>query len=371
MRVALLHDYFEKPGLSGGGENLAITVARAFKADIYTAYVHRDFEMPKDIVVKEILPNAAETMKGSRTIKIMHAFETLDIPNYDLYIFSGTNCITASERLRPNLLYCHTPPRWIYDLKDWYNKHTNVFGRIALTALRKKVQPLDQYYMRKFDKVVANSMTVKNRIAKYYNDEIKNVDVVYSFLDLSKYKKYKKAPMEEFYLSTARLDPLKRIDVIVKAFQRIPKKLVVISSGPMLDEIRKMANDYDNIVVLGWVPEDKMLDLLSKCIATIQLPINEDLGLGPMESMAMGKPCIAANEGGPAETIINNKTGLLIEPTIENVVEAVDKMTMSASKKMRKACLVRAKDFSKERFIAKMQKAAKEAIKSYESRQLR
>ena len=54
MKVALLHDFFEKPGLSGGGEALALTVAKAFKADVYTAYVHPEFKIPEGLNVQQI-----------------------------------------------------------------------------------------------------------------------------------------------------------------------------------------------------------------------------------------------------------------------------------------------------------------------------
>ncbi len=374
MKVALLHDFFEKPGLSGGGEALALTVAKAFKADIYTAYVHPQFKMPGGINVTEIIPKAASTNRGKKTLDIMDAFESLDLTEkgYDLYIFSGTNCITSAVKHHPNLLYCHTPPRWLYDLKEWYDKHMNAIQRFALNMLRKKVFPRDQYYMRQFDKIVANSRTVKERIGKYYEPSLEEgVGVVYSFLDMTKYKKYmnahkKEVLKEEFYLSTARLDALKRVDLIVEAFQEMPeKKLVVISSGPMLEQIQKMSEGFDNIVVLGWVPEDKMISLLNTCVATIQLPINEDLGLGPMESMAMGKPCITVNEGGPAETVIHEKTGLLINPKVSELKAAVKYMTAKKAKNMKRACLSRANHFSKDKFILRMKKAADQAMKKH------
>tara|TARA_Y100000310_G_C20561142_1_gene753118 strand:- start:90 stop:1214 length:1125 start_codon:yes stop_codon:yes gene_type:complete len=373
MKVALLHDFFEKPGLSGGGEALALTVAKAFKADVYTAYVHPEFKIPEGLNVQQIIPNAASTNKGKKTLDIMDAFEKLDLTEkgYDLYIFSGTNCITASGKHHPNLLYCHTPPRWLYDLKEWFDSHSNMIQRVALNMLRKKVFPRDQYYMRQFDKIVANSETVKKRLGKYYEPSLmENVDVVYSFLDMTKYNNYRKknkiAKKEEFYLSTARLDPLKRVDMIVEAFQRMPdKKLVVLSSGPMLEKIQTMSDNYDNVAVLGWVPEEKLIQLMNDCVCTIQMPINEDLGLGPMESMAMGKPCIVANEGGPAETVFHEKTGLLIKPKVDELIGAVKSMTPQKAAKMKRSCLSRAGYFSKDKFILRMKKAADEAMKKH------
>ena len=41
-------------------------------------------------------------------------------------------------------------------------------------------------------------------------------------------------------------------------------------------------------------------------------PINEDYGLVPLEAMASSKPVIALNQGGPKETIIEGRTGYLV-----------------------------------------------------------
>jgi glycosyltransferase involved in cell wall biosynthesis len=355
MRIALIHDYFAEPGKSGGGEKLAITLARAFDADIYTGYVDKKFKGLNGLNVKEIATKIK--INGIKTIYLMEKFRRLKL-NYDFYIFSGTCCITASAKHHPNILYCHTPPRYLYDLNEWFDSNTGFFGRIGLKLLRRYVYPRDQHYMRQFDKIVTNSEHVRERLHKYYGKELyKKANTVYSFVDLNKFRYISTG---DFYLSTARLDKLKRIDIIVNTFKHLPdKKLYIISSGPEMNQIKKMAEGCDNIKILGWVSEKRMLQLLGSCIATIQIPIREDLGLGPIESMAAGKPCIGSNEGGLKETIINKKTGLLVDVNsnvMKNLANAVEYMTPKVAKSMRKSCQNRAKIFSEKNFIKLMKK---------------
>ena len=105
----------------------------------------------------------------------------------------------------------------------------------------------DQNNIKNVDKIIAIAKNVQHRIKHSYNrDSI----LIYPGGKLSKLK-YKKTG--DFYLSTARLSPDKRVDVIVKAFKKMPdKKLIVISAGPSYDGIKKLAKGSKNIQVLGY-----------------------------------------------------------------------------------------------------------------------
>src|SRR3989338_10374770 len=84
--------------------------------------------------------------------------------------------------------------------------------------------------MRKFDLICANSENVRRRVLKYYGKDVhRRTIVAYTGIETKKYK-YKKSC--DFYLSAARLDPLKRIDMIVRAFKKTGRNLVIAGSGP-------------------------------------------------------------------------------------------------------------------------------------------
>ena len=343
MRIAILHDYFDK---YGGGEKVAITLAKALGADIITGFVDE-----KNTYQELMELNVVKIAKKPHipVISLMGKFEKLKL-DYDFFIFSGTICISANQN-KPNLWYCHTPARYLYDLKDWYDTSANVLGRVAINQLRKIVHPKDQMYAKRFDAIVANSENVRKRIKKYYG--IEKVPVIYPPTDVKKFK-YKNS--EGFYLSLARLDKLKRVYIIVKAFRNMPdKKLVVISSGPEKKNIENLANGHDNIEVKGWVSDEEYVELLSRCIATIYVPINEDSGISPVESMAAGKPCIVSDEGGVIETV-NRKTGICINPSEKNITKAVEWLTPDRARKMRVACTKRSKRFSEKKFIKEIKK---------------
>jgi alpha-1,3/alpha-1,6-mannosyltransferase len=69
-----------------------------------------------------------------------------------------------------------------------------------------------------------------------------------------------------------------------------------------------------------------MRKLYSNCYATLFCAIEEDWGIVPVESMASHKPCISINEGGPTYSIVDSKTGFLVN----SVDEMANKMALVA-----------------------------------------
>ena len=79
--------------------------------------------------------------------------------------------------------------------------------------------------------------------------------------------------------------------------------------------------------------------------------------------MASGKPVIAANEGGYKETVINDKTGILIDNINEDkLIAAIKKINRELKKspdKYKEACLKQAEKFDTKIFIKKIREEVK------------
>jgi len=70
--------------------------------------------------------------------------------------------------------------------------------------------------------------------------------------------------------------------------------------------------------------------------------------------MASGKPVIAGNEGGYKETVINNKTGKLINNiNVDKLAKAIEKIGKNPEK-YKKGCIKQAKKFDTKIFIKKI-----------------
>ena len=239
----------------------------------------------------------------------------------------------------------------MYDQRDYYSARIPFWQRPLLRWFIDYLKPLYEAAAAHMDIIIANSENVRARIRTYLG---KDALVVYPPCDTESFIWRGQA---DYYLSTARLDPVKRVDLIIKAFVKMPdKKLIVTSGGNEYARLKKLAGQRENIVFTGLVTEEKLRELIGNAIATIYIPHSEDFGMSPVESMAAGKPVIAVREGGLMETVVHGETGMLLSPEVtkEALIDAVSALTAKRALQMRRACEERAQLFSKDLFIDKM-----------------
>ncbi len=113
-----------------------------------------------------------------------------------------------------------------------------------------------------------------------------------------------------------------------------------------------------NVEILKEVSQSELAKLYANCKGFITTAMDEDFGMAPVEAMASGKPVIAANEGGYKETIINNKTGILIDninpDKLIKAIKRLNKELKTNPDKYKTACQEQAKQFDTKEFIRKI-----------------
>ncbi|OQW93126.1 MAG: glycosyl transferase family 1 [Beggiatoa sp. IS2] len=362
MKTIILHDYFES---AEGGGRLSSVLAQGLHADLAYGFArpHHPFVQGADHQPTERDLKAYSALPLWRQFKLTQAFihRTHFLKDYHTVIYSGfyTPLAVLQHLSGPNILYCHTPPRFIYDQRDFYLNSLSPWLRPALQAFIHYLQPRYENAITQMTTIVANSENVRKRIRYYLGQES---IVVYPPCDTHRFTWRGQG---HYYLSTARLDPLKRVDLIVQAFLQMPDKhLIITSGGSELLRLRKLARYASHIHFTGWIDDLQLADLIGNAIATLYLPKDEDFGMSPLESMSAGKPVIGVAEGGLLETIIERETGLLLSPppTVSAICEAVLTLTPQYALTLRQACEQQAHRFRTERFLREMRNMIKNKL---------
>lgn len=291
--------------------------------------------------------------KWFRHIKLKWAFlfRTKFLVEYDNVIFSG-DCISAVRNCNSKskkIFYCHTPPRYLYDLHDLYLQKVPLLMKPIFKIFCKVFKYFYERDIHRMNLVLTNSINTQTRIKKFTGI---NAKVLYPPVDT---KKFVFLWQSGYYLSFARLADAKRVDKIVQAFIQMPeKKLVVIygENDPARKKIFDMAKNAKNIEFVTLKNNIWFEQYIGNCIASLYIPIDEDFGMSPIESMSAGKPVIGVDDGWLKETIIDGKTGILLskEAKIEDIICAVRELTPQKSLTMRWDCESRALDFDIQKF---------------------
>ena len=350
-----LYDYFV---VMGGAEYFAQRFSEIFGARIVVGNIDsacfNDEEVRKLGLVNLDLFDKNPVAKYFKLNFGFRKFGKSEIPE-DTVVLSGIHALNAAPGLKKSnkqvVYYCHTIPRFAFDLQNFYENDMGFIKALLFKVFCVYVRWDFYYCARSVDKFLCNSKNVARRIKAYTGIE---ATPVYPMVDTEEFQFIEYG---DFYLSTARLEDHKRVDLIVKAFLKMPdKKLVVLSGGGQSDYLRELAKDAENIKFTGWTDRETIIDYMGRCIASIYIPIDEDFGISPVESMAAGKPVIGVDEGGLKETVIHGETGYLCssEVDVEAVVDAVNTLSVEKCKTMQNACQERAKAFSAANFKVSM-----------------
>lgn len=361
MKVAIVHDLLIK---LGGAERVLSSLLEIYPtAEIFTLLY--DAKGTESIFEKHKI-NESYLAKLPTFLKKRHKFlfpympsaiEKFDFTGFDLVISSSNSyahgVITPSDA--KHIVYSHSPMRYAWDYTHKYFAEQNsssifkAFGRILLRDLR----VWDFLASKRSNSIIANSKTVQSRISKFYRRTSK---VIYPPVDLSRFKVTE--GHQDFYLIVSTLTPYKKIDLAIKLFNKINKKLIIIGDGPARKSLQSISNE--NVDFLGRRSDKETAEYMQNCRALI-FPGEEDFGITPIEAMACGKPVLAYRKGGLTETVIEGKTGEFFNTQeVDAMEDALGRMILNEKFYKCKEIRENANRFSKEIFQKEIKKLIKE-----------
>ena len=308
--IAIIHDWFLKKSF-GGSEKLTLIIndllnERYSDPDIFSLTSNIDNLKRKSSRQSKIHTSFIQSLPFGKTNVqrylpfLPYAIEQFDLRKYDLVISSShafaKGVLTSPDQL--HISYVHTPMRYAWDQMQTYLEKSllSKYGlELPIRFILYKLRQWDYYSSQRLDYVIANSNFTSERIKKYWGLDS---EIIHPPVDTKRFK-YNET-RGDFYLSVNRLVPNKRIDLLIKSFNRLNLPLIIIGDGPERLKLEKMS--YSNIKFLNKISDNEVEKYMSTCKAFIYAGI-EDFGIAPVEAMASGSPVIAYGKGGILDTV--------------------------------------------------------------------
>ena len=376
MRVAIVHDWLY---VLGGAEQVLREILKCYPtADVFTLF---DLLRPEDRAKLGFERSQTSFLQKAPFLKRHHrsylplmplAIEQFDLSSYDLVISSSAavakGVITGPDQL--HIAYVHSPMRYAWDLQHLYLRESGyeagMKGLIARTILH-QMRMWDVRTAHGPDAIFTNSQFVARRVKKTYGRDAR---VIYPPVTLANRDVI--LPVGNHFLAASRLVPYKRIEPIVRAFNRMPDlELIVAGDGPEAERLKKLAGP--NIKFVGFVPDRDLRDLMTTARAFV-FAAEEDFGIIMVEAQSEGAPVLALGKGGAKESIATTgprSTGMFFDKAEpDSIVECVRSFVAREKTISRLDCRQHATFFSAERFRSRFVAAVKEELERFRAEDL-
>lgn len=325
-RIALVHHWLVT---MRGGERVFEAMAELFPtAELHTLLYDRNGLSPAlrlRTIQASILQRIPQITRRYPYFLPLYpwAVSKLDLSGYSLVISSDAANIKG-VRTDPNavhICYCHTPMRYVWNGFETYARTAGPLKRLGLAATRRRLCRWDYQAAQRVTHFVANSQNVRRRIRECYGRES---TVIYPPV---RTEQFVADPLgrqrENFFLVVSQLVPYKRIDLVVAAFNRCGRRLVIMGDGPERQKLQRLAGP--NICFLGFQEERRVIEAMQRCEAFV-FAGEEDFGIVMAEAQACGTPVIALGKGGACEIVADGTTGILFEEeSAESLLGGLDR----------------------------------------------
>jgi glycosyltransferase involved in cell wall biosynthesis len=257
---------------------------------------------------------------------------------FDVAYVSACQWVQAPEALRrlsmPTLYFAHEGRR-----RSVEPGYTTRGERRAVGALRRLGTRLfdaigsrmDRRAMRGPFRLVANSEHSARQFEEAYS---RSAEVVTLGVDGARFRPDAQVVRQNRVVSVGAIEPMKNQLLAVEALGRTAR-----DARPQLRLVANRVNDdYARVIqeraaslgvdvaLLVDVDDAVLIDEYRSALALVATATNEPFGLTVPEASAVGTPTIAVRSGGFVETVVEGVNGILVEPTADDLAEAIRRL---------------------------------------------
>lgn len=251
----------------------------------------------------------------------------------------------------PVVFYCHFPDKLLEESLRQQPKS------LLRRLYRRCVDAVEYFSLRRATRILCNSVFTKKVFEETY-PLLAAPDVVYPCITTFKSEEDNETSQETSqevalrdnscwrrttFVSINRFEKKKNLQLAVQAFYIMLRKhastgkrcQLIIAGGfdarieehvEQFAQLEQLIGRYDlqqYVTLKKNITDAERRELMLEALAVVYTPSNEHFGIVPLEAMQLGVAVLATNSGGPKETIVNNKTGLLREATTEDFADGM------------------------------------------------
>jgi len=251
--------------------------------------------------------------------------DILDTHQYPVY-FSDVSALFSFLRQIPMFLHVHVIP-----------EPRSVFSSFVSNSY---YRTCEKFTLKASRYIIAPSFAYKTMLTKMGVDAAKVIVVPYG-VDLKRFNPAEKGETfkkrfnygeAKVILTVGRLNYQKGFQYLLKAMlivlRHMPNvKLVIVGDGELLTYLRNLSYSLglsDNVIFAGSLHQSRISDAYASADVFVLPSIFESLGISLLEAQAMGKPVVGTRVGGLPEALVEDKSGILVEPKKPNdLAEAI------------------------------------------------
>jgi glycosyltransferase involved in cell wall biosynthesis len=165
----------------------------------------------------------------------------------------------------------------------------------------------------------------------------------------------------EEYLYFGRFSPEKGVETVIRAFEQLPgKKLLLVGYGPEEEVLKNLVTKLDleeRVIFLGGVYGEDLEYIIQRVRAVIMPPVwYENQPFVMMQTLLSGTLLIASRIGGIPDIVKDNKNGLLFEPgDVTDLVRVIETLPWDTYETMIAQARATVLPYTEERYLKEIE----------------
>ena len=219
--------------------------------------------------------------------------------------------------------------RMAYDLYDALGDAPNseLFGNESRETVRKAIVHIDNVALSESKRIFAESKNVQKRL-RHYNSIASEV----LYHPPNNANQYYSGQYGDYILSVSRLDPIKRLDLLIRALEYTTQnvKVRIVGTGMDFDRLTNLALELgveDRVEFMGFVKDEDVINLYANARAVYFAPWDEDYGYITLEAFLARKPVITCRDsGGVLEFVSDGVCGTVSAPIPQEIGRVIQRL---------------------------------------------